>query len=87
MHTINKLFSTDASKVYTMLRNGNQSVEQPDPPKKKTEMFWKGIWEKDASHNDKAKWIAERKADQQASVIRQQSVKYRKKTSDSGLYG
>ena len=72
--TINKLFSTDASKVYTMLRNGNQSVEQPDPPKKETEMFWKGIWEKDASHNDKAKWIAELKADHQASVIQQQSV-------------
>ena len=72
--TINKLFSTDASKVYTMLRNGNQSVEQPDPPKKETEMFWKGIWEKDASHNDKAKWIAELKADHQASVIQQQPV-------------
>ena len=41
--TINKLFSTDASKVYAMLRNGKQSVGQPDPPKKETEMFWKGI--------------------------------------------
>ena len=40
-----------------------QSVEQPDPPKKGTEMFWKGIWKKNASHNDKAKWIAELKAD------------------------
>ena len=37
--TINKLFSTDASKVYTMLRNGNQSVKQPDPPKKETEII------------------------------------------------
>ena len=54
-----------------MLRNGNQSVEQPDPPKKETEMFWKKIWEKDASHNDEAKWIAELKADHQASVIQQ----------------
>ena len=61
--TTNKLFSTDASEVYTMLRNGNQSVEQPDPPKEEAEMFWKGIWEKDASHNDKVKWIAELKAD------------------------
>ena len=61
--TINKFFSTDASKVYTMLRNGNQSVEQPEPPKEEAEMFWKGIWEKDASHNDKVKWIAELKAD------------------------
>ena len=52
-----------------MLRNGNQSVKQPDPPKKKTKMFWKGIWEKDASHNDRAKLIAELKADHQASVI------------------
>ena len=72
--TINKLFSTDASKVCTMLRNGNQSVERPDPPQKETEIFWKKIWEKDASHNDKAKWIAELKADHQASVIQQQSV-------------
>ena len=37
-------------------------------------MFWKEIWEKDASHNDKAKRIAELKADHQASVIQQQSV-------------
>ena len=37
-------------------------------------MFWKGIWEKYASHNDKAKWIAELKADHQASVIQQQPV-------------
>ena len=57
-----------------MLRNGNQSVEQPDPPKKETEMFWKEIWEKDASHNDKAKWIAELKTDDQSSVIQQQPV-------------
>ena len=35
VRTINKLFSTDACKVYSLLRNGNQSVEQPDPPKKK----------------------------------------------------
>ena len=57
-----------------MLRNGNQSVEQPDPPKKETKMFWKGIWEKDASHNNKPKWIAELKADHQASVTQQQLV-------------
>ena len=37
-------------------------------------MFWKGIWEKDASHNNKAKWIAELKAVHQASVIQQQLV-------------
>ena len=61
--TINNLLSTDAFKVYTMLKNSNQSVEQPDPPKEEAEMFWKGIWEKDASHNDKVKWIAELKAD------------------------
>ena len=57
-----------------MLINGNQSVEQPDLPKKKTKMFWKGICEKDASHNDKAKWIAELKADHQASVSQQEPV-------------
>ena len=68
--TINNLFSTVAFKVYTMLRNSNESVEQPGPPKKETEMFWKGIWE-DASHNDKAMWIAELKADHHASVIQQ----------------
>ena len=47
---INRLFSTDASKVYTMLRGGSRSDQQPDPPKKETEMFWRGIW-KEASHN------------------------------------
>ena len=52
--TINKLVSTDASKVYALLRNGKRSVEQSDPPNKETEMFWKEIWEKNASHNDKA---------------------------------
>ena len=53
--TINNLLSTDAFKVYTMLRNSNQSVEQPDPPTRETEMFWKRIWEKDASYHGKAK--------------------------------
>ena len=33
-HTIKKLFYTDASKICTMLRNGNQIFEQPDPLKK-----------------------------------------------------
>ena len=58
----------------TMLRNGNQGVEQPDQPKKETEMFWKGIWDKDSSHNDKSKWITELKADHQTLVIQQQPV-------------
>ena len=57
-----------------MSRNGNQSAEHPDTPKKETEMFWKEIREKDASHNDNAKWITELKADHQASVIQQQLV-------------
>ena len=37
--TINKLFSTDAVKVNMLSRNGNQSVEQPNPHKSETEMF------------------------------------------------
>ena len=41
--SINKLFSTDAFEKYTMLRSGNQSAEQPDPPKKETECSGKGI--------------------------------------------
>ena len=63
---INKLFSTDASKAYILLRKGNQSVEQPDPLKKITEIFWKGMWERDANHNNKAMWIAELKANYQS---------------------
>ena len=43
--TINKLFSTDASKVYTMLRNGNKSVEQPDSPKKETNVLERDLGE------------------------------------------
>ena len=35
-----KLFSTDTSTINILLRNGNQSAERP--PKKETEMFWKG---------------------------------------------
>ena len=37
--TINKLFSTDAVRVNMLSRNGNQSVEQPNPHKSETEMF------------------------------------------------
>ena len=37
-------------------------------------MFWKEIWEKGASHNDKAMWIAEMKVDHQASMIQQQPL-------------
>ena len=72
-------FFTDASKVYTMLRNGNQSVEQPDPPKKKRKCSGKGFGRSMpatmiSGWHLSAKWIAELKADHQASVIRQQPV-------------
>ena len=72
--TNNKLFSTNTAKVYTVLRNGNQSVEQPDPPNEETGIFWEEIWKKDASYNNKAKWIAKLKADHQESVIQQQPM-------------
>ena len=71
---INRLFSTDASKVYTSLRSGTSCDKHPDPPKKETEMFWKGIWEKEASHNEQAQWIAGLKADHQTSVHQQPQV-------------
>ena len=38
--TVNKIFSTDVSKVYTMLRNGNQ--RQADPSKKEKRCSRKG---------------------------------------------
>ena len=37
-------------------------------------MFWKRIWKKNVSHNDKTRWIAKLKADNQALVIQQQPV-------------
>ena len=37
-------------------------------------MFWRGIWDKDASYNDKAMWIAGLKTYYQASVIQQKPM-------------
>ena len=63
------------SKVYTLLKNGNQIFEQAVLFKKETKMFWKKIWEKGASDNNKPMRIAELKSDYQALVIQQQCVK------------
>ena len=43
-------------------------------PRKKHKCSGKKFGKKHVSHNEKAKWIAELKADHQASVIQQQSV-------------
>ena len=49
-----------------MLKNGNQIFEQPVLSKKETKIFWKRIWEKGASDNNKPMRIAELKSDYQA---------------------
>ena len=56
--------SVNEAIVYALFMNINQSVKQSYAFKKRTDMFWKVIWERDPSQNDKAMWIAELKADQ-----------------------
>jgi len=71
---INRLFTSDPSKVYSMLRGNGPARQQQDPPMKDTELFWKGIWGKEAVHNGQASWLEELKHDWQPRLDRQQPV-------------
>uniref|UniRef100_A0A3B5PPD0 Reverse transcriptase domain-containing protein n=1 Tax=Xiphophorus maculatus TaxID=8083 RepID=A0A3B5PPD0_XIPMA len=51
---INRLFSTQPAKVYSQWQGNNNRV---DPPRLETEQYWKGIWEREASHNSNAQWL------------------------------
>jgi hypothetical protein len=71
---INRLFASDASKVYGILRGETRLSQPPDPPQKETEQFWKGIWEKEVVHNKQAQWLAKLKTDHQLRLSSQQPV-------------
>lgn len=53
---INRLFTTQPAKVYAQWQ-GNDS--RADPPRLETEQYWKGIWEREASHNRDAQWLVD----------------------------
>eukprot|EP00064_Thunnus_orientalis_P013602 superscaffoldBa00002245_g13641 len=57
---INRMFSTEPSKVYSHWQGNNTRT---DPPKAETEQYWKSIWEKEASHNINAQWLVDLRAD------------------------
>ena len=71
---INRLFISDPSKVYSMLRGSGPTGQQPDPPMKDTEQFWNGIWGKEAAHNSQARWLEELKQDWHPRLSQQQPV-------------
>ena len=62
---INKLFCTDAARVYSKLRGKKWDSQNAEPPKAETERFWKDIWEKEATHNTTAEWLKELQRDHQ----------------------
>ena len=57
---VNRLFATQPAKVYAQWQ-GNTS--RADPPRLETEQFWKGIWEREASHNRDAQWLVDLRED------------------------
>uniref|UniRef100_A0A7N8XHF5 Reverse transcriptase domain-containing protein n=1 Tax=Mastacembelus armatus TaxID=205130 RepID=A0A7N8XHF5_9TELE len=57
---INRMFSTEPSKVYSQWEGSNTRA---DPPRLETERYWKNIWEREASHNTSAQWLADLRAD------------------------
>ncbi len=57
---INRMFSTEPSKVYSQWQGNNT---RSDPPRAETEQYWKNIWEKEASHNTNAQWLEDLRTD------------------------
>ena len=57
---INRLFATQPAKVYSQWQGNNSRA---DPPRLETERYWKGIWEKEASHNSNAQWLVDLRED------------------------
>ena len=57
---INMIFSTKPSKVYSQWQGNNTRA---DPLRAETEQYWKSIWEKEASHNTRAQWLVDLRAD------------------------
>lgn len=57
---INRLFATQPAKVYAQWQGNNTRA---DPPRLETERYWKGIWEREASHNTDAQWLVDLRED------------------------
>ncbi|XP_055364306.1 uncharacterized protein LOC129604011 [Betta splendens] len=57
---INRLFATQPAKVYSQWQGNNNRA---DPPRLETEQYWKGIWEREASHNSDAQWLVDLRED------------------------
>ena len=70
---INRLFATESSRVYDLLKGEQQRLVQKDPPRRETEEFWKAIWEKEAVHNQHANWLNNLKSQYQ-EVLNQNPV-------------
>lgn len=69
---INCLFSKDQSKVYSQLQGNNN--KRADPPRAKTEQYWKNIWEKEMLYTTSVKWLVDLRADQATSQKKRQST-------------
>ncbi|XP_016529213.1 uncharacterized protein LOC107836747 [Poecilia formosa] len=48
------------AKVYSQWQGTNNRA---DPPRLETEQYWKGIWEREASHNSNAQWLTSLRED------------------------
>ncbi|KAK7930440.1 hypothetical protein WMY93_006835 [Mugilogobius chulae] len=57
---INRLFATQPAKVYSQWQGNNSRA---DPPRLKSEQYWKSIWEREASHNSDAQWLMDLRKD------------------------
>lgn len=57
----NKTFKNDAKRFYREMTSNQIKVTDP-PDKEGIEKFWKGILEKEVSHNSEANWISDEEA-------------------------
>ena len=52
----NKMFKEDTKKLYRIL--GMKNIQAREPPSMtEAETYWKSLWEEEAQHNERAKWI------------------------------
>lgn len=65
--TINQLYSTEPSKVYTQWQGNTMRTT---PPKLETKQYWNSIWEKDATLNGNAHWLVDLRADHRKELSR-----------------
>ena len=54
------MFTTELFKAYSQWEGNKMKT---DPPRGKTEKYWKDIWEKEASHNTNDWWLVDLRED------------------------